>query len=149
VGRQETRSNVLGCCRFGGWPFHLGVFQLAERGRRLRGLTTLLGSVRRHPGCLTIAGLRDAGALAFTGEPQLVPCGKRDPAGDVRARDRLPVVGSASSSSSLWFVPERQHVESETHAEALAEPLSFTISVALTESVAITEPLTLSFAKPN
>ena len=87
-----------------------------------------------------------AGALPFTGEPQFVPCVKRDPAGDVRARDRFRF---ANSSSSLWFVPERQRVEPETHSEALAEPLSFTISIALTQSVAIAEPLTISFAEPN
>ena len=49
----------------------------------------------------------------------------------------------------LRFVPERQRVEPETHSEALAEPLSFTISIALTQSVTITEPLTISFAKPH
>ena len=147
MGRQETRSSVLGCCRFGGWPLHLGVFPLPERRRRFRGLTTLVGSVRCHPGCLTIAGLRDAGVLPYTDEPQFVPCVKRDPAGDVRARDRFRVASSAACS--LWFVPERQRVEPETDSEALAEPLPFTISIALTKSVTITEPLTLSFAKPH
>ena len=55
----------------------------------------------------------------------------------------------ANSASSLWFVPERQRVEPETHPEALAEPISFTISIALTQSVTITEPLTISFAEPH
>jgi hypothetical protein len=147
VGREKTGSDVLGCGCCGRRLLHLGVLPRRERRGRFRGRTTLIGPVRCHPGCLTVAGRSGAVALPFIGDAQSVACVKRDPAGDVRARERCP----AADPFSLRFVPEHKRAEPETRTEAQAlpeaYPFTISISIALAQSVALAQSIALALPK--